>query len=157
MRDKKGRFLPIHNMRHTKLYYSWCGIKTRCSKNQKDCKNRRNYYEKGILVSEDWSKDFMAFYDWAITNGYKEGLTIDRIDTNGNYEPKNCRWVSHKIQNRNYSRNHFVTYNNETLCLKDMATKYGIKPSTALFRIKQGKNLDEVFKKGDLRYGKKYI
>ena len=73
------------------------------------CKSYKDYGGRGIRVCEEWVKDFQAFYEWSMQNGYKENprpsgvneLTIDRIDNNGNYEPSNCRWVTMSIQNRN--------------------------------------------------------
>ena len=104
-----------------------------------------------ISVCKEWSDSFVSFYEWSKKNGYQEGLTIDRINSNGNYCPENCRWVTTAIQNRNYSRNHFLTYNGETLCLKDMAEKYGVKPTTLLFRLKSGMALDLALQNIDRR------
>lgn len=66
---------------------------------------------RGITVCDEWLHDFMAFYDWTMNNGYKDSLTIDRIDNNGNYEPNNRRWVTNKEQQRNTRKNVFLTYN----------------------------------------------
>lgn len=82
-------------MSRTKLYKKWQGIKDRC-KNDK----HKYYGKKGITVCNDW-KNFEPFMKWALTNGYDDNLTIDRINTNGNYEPTNCRFVNRSVQQQN--------------------------------------------------------
>ena len=60
-------------------------------------------------MCDEWLKDFANFKDWAINNGYEEGLTIERINVNGNYEPSNCTWIARNLQSRNTTRNHYIT------------------------------------------------
>lgn len=146
---KNGKYIRNHGMKYTKIYRVWCAMKERC--NNSHNKHYKHYGAKGISVCEDWSRYFLSFYEWAMSNGYKEGLTIDRINSNGNYCPENCRWVTQAQQNRNYSRNHFLTFKGETLCLKDMAIKYGIKPATLLFRLKTGNSIEESLSPIDKR------
>ena len=117
-------------------------MKERC--NNKNNKSYKNYGGRGIKVCKEWSENFMSFYNWSINNGYKEGLTIDRINNDGNYEPSNCRWITRKEQNRNYRKNHLLTYKGETLCLADIADKYGINRGTLLYRLKKGKTIEEA-------------
>lgn len=73
-----------------------------------------------LCVCEEWKDDFEAFYNWAINNDYKEGLTIDRIDVNGNYTPDNCRWATRKEQQRNRRNTKYITYDGETRTLKEL-------------------------------------
>ena len=90
-----------HGKRHTRLYKIWINIKDRVL----NPKNKRysDYGGRGITLCDDWKNDFVPFYTWAISNGYEEnkGLSIDRIDNDGNYEPSNCRWTTPNIQARN--------------------------------------------------------
>ena len=83
----------------TKLYRVWENMKTRCL--NKNNPGYSYYGARGISISADWVNSFKAFKDWAMANGYKEGLSIDRIDNNGNYADHNCRWVTNEIQRRN--------------------------------------------------------
>jgi len=70
----------------------------------KDCKGYKNYGGRGITVCDAWKNNVEIFYNWAILNGYKEGLSIDRINNDGNYEPSNCRWAERTVQARNTRR-----------------------------------------------------
>lgn len=88
-----------HGLSHTKLFYVWQDMIKRCFKENHHA--YKYYGGRGITVCNEWKNDFMSFYNWAINNGYEEGLTIDRIDVNGNYEPNNCRWVTMKVQCKN--------------------------------------------------------
>ncbi|MFY4844609.1 hypothetical protein ACOTVP_08730 [Aliarcobacter butzleri] len=88
-----------HNLSSHRLYNLWNLMINRC--NNKKRKAYKDYGGRGIIVCEEWENDFIAFYNWSINNGYKENLTIDRVDNNKGYSPNNCRWVSRSIQSRN--------------------------------------------------------
>ena len=152
-RDSLGRFVKKHGMKHTKLYKVWSGMKERCY--NKHNKSFKNYGLKGIKVCDNWVNDFSRFYDWSMQHGYHEGLTIDRIDGNKNYEPENCRWITTKQQNRNYARNHKIKLNNKEYCIVELAEMYDIKATTILYRLKAGYSPEQSIIKGDLRYGTK--
>ena len=88
-----------HGLNSTRLYNIWSHMKTR-TLNPKH-KHYNDYGGRGITICNEWKNDFKAFYDWAMSNGYSDELSIDRIDNDGNYEPNNCRWVTQTIQARN--------------------------------------------------------
>lgn len=122
---------------HYRLRYIYDLMKSRCYYVRNIRYN--NYGGRGITVCDEWKNDFKVFYNWAITNGYKENLTIDRIDNNGNYEPSNCRWVDMKTQQNNKSNNYLVTYNNETHTVAEWSKITGLKESTLHMRLKNYK------------------
>lgn len=114
-----------HCLSHTRPYRIWCHIKDRCT-NPK-MQNYRHYGGKGVKMCCEWDEDFMAFHRWAMANGYREDLTIERIDGNGDYEPSNCRWATWKEQANNTTRNHLVTINGATKTIAGWADSSGIR------------------------------
>ena len=100
-----GNYKTTHNLSNHTLYYVWSSMKSRCYN-----KNNVRYFDwggRGIKISNEWIDDFKKFYDWSIANGYSKGLQIDRIDNNGNYSSKNCRWVTAKVNcNNRRKKNH---------------------------------------------------
>lgn len=81
-----------HGLHKTRLYRIWSNMKTRCFNPNAD--NYEFYGGRGITICKEWLHDFQAFYDWAMGNGYKDGLTIDRKDSDCNYSPQNCQWIT---------------------------------------------------------------
>jgi hypothetical protein len=90
-----------HGWFGTKLYQTWANMKRRCF--NKNDKNFSRWGGRGITVCDEWM-EFVLFKDWALSNGYDESLSIDRIDNNGNYEPSNCRWTTRAVQSRNQNK-----------------------------------------------------
>ena len=117
-------------------------MKWRC--NSPKSKRHKFYYDKGIKVCQEWQEDFMNFYDWAMANGYKDNLTLDRTNNNGNYEPKNCRWATITEQNNNQSNNIRIKYNESEYTLSELSKIYNIKRATLYDRIKRGWTIDEA-------------
>lgn len=136
----------------SRLYHVWQMIKQRCY--NKNNVGYRNYGGRGITVCDEWKDSFLSFKEWAINNGYDESLSIDRIDNNGNYEPKNCRWVTRKQQARNRNICRFITYGNETKCLSEWAEGVGITPSMLSDRLRGGWSMEDAL---NMPKGSKYL
>lgn len=111
------RLLTKHNLSKTGLYDLYYSIKKRCY-NKNSC-NYKTYGGRGIKMCDEWEKNFLSFYNWSIENGYKKGLTIDRIDVNGNYEPSNCRWATKKEQANNRRNTVLVKINDSFLPMSE--------------------------------------
>lgn len=127
---------------YTRLYRIWNDMKKRCYIISETAYH--NYGGRGIIVCDEWLHDFQAFYDWSMANGYREDLTIDRIEVNGNYEPSNCRWVTRKVQNNNTRRNHYLSFDGTTKSVAEWADITGIKQNTLLYRIRRGWSVERA-------------
>jgi len=120
---------------HGKLYNVWASMKGRCYTPSNTSYNR--YGALGIKVCDEWKESYEVFKEWALKNGYQEGLTsIDRIDGKGDYTPSNCRWVANAIQANNKKNNMLLTHKGVTKTLSEWAREYGIKPSTLDARLR---------------------
>lgn len=137
--------ITTHNSTKTRLYKIWDGMRDRCKRQSH--KHYKDYGGRGITVCEAW-EDFKTFAEWAIAHGYKNTLTLDRIDYNGNYEPDNCRWVTMKEQARNKRNNHCVNVDGKTMTLSECAEKYGIPKSTIRWRIVHNRDIISGAKNG---------
>ncbi|HBB2114862.1 TPA: hypothetical protein J9582_000105 [Escherichia coli] len=126
-----------HGMTHTKLYKVFIGMKTRCKKSNNNPRNK-HYREKGITICDEWLNDSSKFIEWALNNGYQEGLEIDRIDNDKGYSPDNCRWVTHAENMRNTCKTRMLTVNGETNTIHYFSEKYGIGEHTIHIRLRLG-------------------
>jgi hypothetical protein len=103
-----GGFQSIHGLSHTRIYKVWKSMVYRCYNSERD-RDVKNYQERGITVCEEWVNDCVAFYKWAMNNGYEEGLELDRENNNKGYSPENCRWVTKSV---NMQNRHLLQTNN---------------------------------------------
>lgn len=135
--------MTTHGMYRSRLYKIWAGMLSRCD--TETATGYKNYGGRGITVCTEW-REFENFQQWAFKNGYEENLTIERIDTNGNYEPSNCKWATKKEQNRNKRNNVYVKVKGEKMTLKDVSDRYGMDYKTIRLRYKAGLRGDEIIK-----------
>lgn len=115
-----------HGGRGTRLYGVWRGMLSRC--NNKNATGYHNYGGRGVTVCSEWI-EFPAFLRWSTLSGYRDGVEIDRIDNNGNYEPTNCRWSTIKVNSRNRRTNRLVLAFGETKCMTEWSEDYRARAS----------------------------
>ena len=137
-----------HGESKTRLYRIWADIKTRCFN-----KKSRNYYKyggRGISMCREWL-EYEPFKSWAVSNGYDDRLSIDRIDVNGDYEPSNCRWADNVTQANNTRRNVYLEHDGEIKTMAEWARYFGCTYSLLHNRHRKG------YSKGDIFYGLKKV
>lgn len=134
-----------HEQSNSKLYGVWRSMKYRC--NNPNCHAYENYGGRGIRVCDEWNGSFLSFMCWANEAGYKEGLSLDRIDVNGNYTPDNCRWATAKIQTNNQRNNRLLEYNDEIHTVSEWSEITGISRSAIYGRLKCGWSIDMALTK----------
>lgn len=132
-----------HGESGTRLYNIWKDMRRRC--NNPNRKDFHNYGGKGTIVCDEWQESYVIFRDWAKNNGYEEDLSIDRIDSNGNYEPTNCRWITMAEQAKNTKQNIFIEINGETKILSDWCKQLGFNARTVMWRYETGIRGKELF------------
>jgi len=123
----------------------WGSMKERCYREKH--MHYDNYGGRGITVCDEWKDNYISFARWAYNNGYQDGLSIDRIDNNGNYEPSNCRWATDKEQNNNTRNNRIVEYQGKQYTVSQLAEFAGLSVSTIFQRIYKGWDINDVVQK----------
>lgn len=138
---RKNYFDKKHGLRNSRLYNIWCNMKSRCNNAKNPC--YKNYGGRGITICEEW-KEFLPFYNWAMANGYKDNLTIDRINNDGNYCPENCRWTTWETQFNNRSDCHYISYNGITKTFTEWCKTIGISREGLKQRFSLGWSIEKA-------------
>jgi len=130
--------------RLTRIYRIWQAMRYRCS----NCTSKSNQYyrDRGVTICDEWLNSFDRFREWSLANGYADDLTIDRIDTFGNYEPSNCRWVTMQVQAENRSNNCIVEVDGKTQTIAAWARETGMYLTTLYNRYSRGARGYDVIK-----------
>lgn len=124
----------------TRIYSIFSGMKKRCYNEGEEHYNL--YGGRGIKICDEWLDNFFNFYEWAMSNGYEEHLSIERIDVNGNYEPSNCEWIELKDQAKNRRNVAAIEFEGEVLTVRDIAKKVDINEHTLAYRLRTGWDLE---------------
>jgi hypothetical protein len=115
------------------------------------------YGARGIRICPEWLEDRSVFYAWAVANGYRDDLMIERIDTEGHYEPTNCKWATAKEQQNNRRNNRLLTVNGEKLTMMQWSERTGIRYNVLHKRWSDGRTPEEVVHKGKLKRRCKHV
>lgn len=135
-----------HGLSKSAIYKIWQGIKDRCC--NPSHVSYANYGGRGITVCQQWKDSFENFYLWAIDSGYRNGLTIDRINNDEGYMPSNCRWSTPLTQANNKRNNHVITYNGKTMTIAQWSKFLGVTPACIVNRITRGETDEEAVSTG---------
>lgn len=118
--------------KYHRIYRTWTNMKNRCNNNKYP--GYKNYGGKGIIVCREWYT-YKNFELWAMNNGYKEGLSIERKDNSKGYNPENCTWIEIKNQSKNRTVCNYIEHNGRKLLLSEWSKLLGIKRSTLAQRL----------------------
>jgi len=142
--EKTNRFYELitkHGIANTRIYGIWAGMVRRCCNDIQSEVHKSEYiryYSRGISVCDEWKDDCISFYNWAISNGYDDGLEIDRIDNDGDYEPSNCKWSTRMDNAKNKRNTIFLEKDGVRAALTWWASEIGISPQTLRARVRSG-------------------
>lgn len=146
--------LTGRNQKHggtgSRLHSIWFGMKQRCT--DPNAINYPNYGGRGITVCEEWKNDFGAFQAWALANGYRDDLTLDRKENDGPYSPENCRWATRAEQDANRRKIYRITYGGETHTAKEWADILGIPAERIRNRLRRGLPVEKVLSPRNMNY-----
>lgn len=146
--------VTTHGDYGSSLHKCWQHMKQRC--NNENIKGYHNWGGRGITYTPEW-EEYEPFKDWALSNGYEEGLTIDRIDNDGNYEPSNCRWATRQEQANNFRPNVLITVNGRTETAAEWSRITGVNHGTILWRSRNGFTGGDIISNRNHQTGKKLV
>ena len=144
---------PKHNQCYTRVYRIYAKIKRRCFIVDDAAYSR--YGGRGITMCDEWKDSFEVFSKWAYANGYKDNLSIDRIDNNGNYCPENCRWVDDYCQSNNRRNNLKYTFDGKTQTLSQWCREKNMSYKVVWYRLSKGWKFEDAITKPVIRKGQK--
>lgn len=142
-----------HGLTKTHLYQTWSNVKSRCY--DKNSRPFKDYGGRGIEVCEEWRNNFVAFYEWAMCNGYRQGLTLDRIDNDKGYSPENCRWATVKEQSNNRRSNTYLMFRGEKKTASQWAEECGLSRDSLYHRLACGWSIEKALTTPMRKYPRK--
>lgn len=156
--EKKGVNNPNYKdgRKGTRLYRVYNAMKTRCYNPRSKSFNR--YGARGIKICDEWLTDFSAFCSWALSHGYKDKLTIERLDVNGDYSPNNCTWADCVVQANNRRSNRLIEYKGKVKNIKQWSNFFRINEKTVRDRLRRGWDpIKAITTPSDSKFRKKVV
>lgn len=144
-RDSGVKYATKHGLADSHIYRCYNSMKARCL-NPKN-KSFKHYGGRGIIICDEWLDSFDNFSQWAFENGYSEGLTIERDNVNGNYEPNNCKWIPTSEQNGNKRNSRWVVIDGEKMTTTTAAKIFNIPPVAITNRLNYGMSDHDAVKR----------
>lgn len=132
-----------HGKSKTRLNRIWVAMRQRC--NNPNANKYARYGGRGIKVCKEWDDNFLSFYEWSISHGYTDGLSIDRIDNDKGYSPDNCRWATVEQQSNNKSTTRRMVLCGESMSVTQAARKLGLEPNRVNTRLLRGWSIERAF------------
>lgn len=126
----------------TRLYNIWLHMRERC--HNPNFVHFDNYGDRGISVCEEWDESYEAFREWALSNGYKDNLTLERKDNDGDYCPDNCKWATPKEQANNRRSNRLLSFNGETHNIEGWCKITGLPRHIVDNRLRRGWSVEKT-------------
>lgn len=138
----------VHGKSGSRIYRIWQNMRRRCY--NENFVSYPNYGMRGIEVCDEWRNDFLVFYDWAMANGYRDDLTLDRINNDGPYSPENCRWATVKEQSNNKRDTLYFSCCGTTDTLANWARKVGVPYNRLYYLLRCGRDgeVEKILKAG---------
>lgn len=139
-----GCFRPQSKERgkNRKLERVYRNMKSRCTNEKTD--SYKNYGGRGISVCDEWLASIDVFFEWALSHGYKDTLSLERINNDGNYEPSNCTWIAPEHQVRNKRTTRRLTWNGKTQTPREWAIELGVSYDAIQIRVNRGWSADRI-------------
>lgn len=131
-----------HGDSYSKLYGVYKSIIDRCY--NPNNKRFKDYGGRGITVCDEWKDSYISFKMWAMSSGYKDGLSIDRENNDLGYSPSNCRWATRIVQQNNMRRNHIVDYNGQSKTIAEWSRELNISYDKLWNVIKKGLTIEDI-------------
>lgn len=142
-----------HGMTNSRLYSIWRNAYSRC--NNPNAKHYERYGGRGITFHQEWKENFESFYNWAIENGYEDGLTLERINNNEGYNPNNCKWATRTEQQANRYNTKTTEINGVSRTLSEWAKVSGHKYKTIQRRYQSGDRGERLIRPLETQYIRK--